>query len=182
MRSLSGSTQNVIDENTIADHTFSLGFSGFTPAVFVARTSLACPELSSVGPCARVMRENRGASVSVCLFRHLLNFKHRRPGRIRSILSSRALPIDFFNFAVAVARREQVAKRTFISLSGRRAPREKRPRAEEARQIAVEEGNYQWLPIFWMIQKMPSHSRYCFVAMLAFSICNSTCIKYFDIF
>ena len=43
--------------------------------------------LSSVGLCARVMCENRGANVSVCLFCHFFNFKCRFPGRIGSIFS-----------------------------------------------------------------------------------------------
>ena len=49
-----------------------------------------------------------------------------------------------------------------------------RPKKEEARQTAIEEGNYEWLPILWIIQSMGSHSCYYFVTMLAFSICSSS--------
>ena len=41
--------ENVIDENAIVNHTFSLGFSGFSPAVFIARTSLTCPGATWMG-------------------------------------------------------------------------------------------------------------------------------------
>ena len=43
--------------------------------------------LSSVGLCARVMCENRGVNVLVCLFCQFKNFKYRFPGRIGSIFS-----------------------------------------------------------------------------------------------
>ena len=40
-----------------------------------------------VGLCARVMYENRGVNVLVCLFCYIFNFKYRFPGRIGSIFS-----------------------------------------------------------------------------------------------
>ena len=61
-----------------------------------------------------------------------------------------------------------------LSFSGHCARRKKRLYAEETRQTATQEGNYQWLPILWVIQSMGSHYRYYFVTMLAFSICSSS--------
>ena len=61
-----------------------------------------------------------------------------------------------------------------LSYSGHCARRRKRLEAEEARQTVTQEGNYQWLPILWIIRSMGSHYRYYFVTMLAFSICSSS--------
>ena len=140
------------------------------------------------------------------------------------MLSSLVLPIDFSNFAVAVANEletnvycssthmrvgndhscdrwsvhghsNQLPRFIFLfhlykfffffvcdlevssldlSFSGHCARRKKRLYAEETRQTATQEGNYQWLPILWVIQSMGSHYRYYFVTMLAFSICSSS--------